>query len=60
MSSTTYYFDSERLKPLVTSFIYEECRFSEVPAQLKKPLRLYVHENIPSVWLSDGFHYLEA
>lgn len=23
-------------------------------------MRVYVHENIPFVWLCDGYHYIEA
>lgn len=27
---------------------------------IKKPFRVYVYDNIPFVWLSDGYHFIEA
>jgi hypothetical protein len=31
-----------------------------VPLTLKKANRFYVHEYIPYLWISDGYHFIEA
>jgi hypothetical protein len=31
-----------------------------MPLALKKPMRVYVQDNIPYVWLSDGYNFMEA
>jgi len=28
--------------------------------ELRQPMRLFVYETLPYLWLSDGFHYIEA
>lgn len=55
-----HYFEQERLKPTVEAFLNSGCDFNEVPMALKKQMRVYVHDNIPHIWLSDGYHFVEA
>lgn len=58
--SLIYSFDKERLKPLVAAFINADFNFNEISAELKKPMRIYIHDNIPLIWLSDGYHFMEG
>jgi Shelterin complex subunit, TPP1/ACD len=58
--SQVFSFENPRLKPALAAYLNSGCDFSEVPAEQKRPIRVYVHENIPKVWLSDGHQYLEA
>lgn len=58
--SSTYYFERENLKPLLTSYINSNFDFEAVPLQLRKSMRLCLWENIPYVWLSDGYHFIEG
>lgn len=56
----TYYFEQQRLKPLISAFLQYGCDFDELPEALKGKMRVYMHENIPSIWLCDGFHFIET
>ena len=58
--ATTYYFEEERLKPAVAAYLNSGCNFNEVSSHLKKQMRLFVQEDIPTIWLSDGKHYIEG
>ena len=60
MSIQNYFFEQEKIKPILTSFINCGCDYNAMPMALKKPMRAYVHDNIPYVWLSDGYHFIEA
>ena len=31
-----------------------------MPIALKKQMRVYIHDNIPHLWLGDGFNFIEA
>jgi len=58
--SQPYTFDDQRLKPTVAAFLNSGCDFNEVPSSLKKQMRVYVHDNIPHLWLCDGYNFMEA
>lgn len=58
--SSSYYFECEKFKPILTSFLNSNCDLNAMPLPLKKPMRLTVHDNIPYVWLSDGYNFIEA
>ena len=58
--ATTYYFEEERLKPAVAAYLNSGCNFNVVSSNLKKQMRLFVQEDIPTIWLSDGKHYIES
>lgn len=58
--TTKYVFESEKFKPIISAYLNAGCNFSEMPSALKKPIRVTVNENIMNIWLSDGFHYIEA
>lgn len=58
--ATTYYFEEERLKPAVAAYLNSGCNFNEVSSHLKKQMRLFVQEDIPTIWLSDGKHFIES
>ncbi|CDW80594.1 UNKNOWN [Stylonychia lemnae] len=58
--SSTHYYDNERIKPLVTSFINANFDFEAIPLQLKKSMRVGVQEHIAFFWVNDGYHFLEA
>jgi Telomere-binding protein beta subunit (TEBP beta) len=58
--SLVYSFDTERFKPLVAAYLNAGFDFNEISPELKKPMRLYIHENIPHIHLSDGFHFIES
>lgn len=58
--TSIYIFEQERLKPVISHFINSGCDFNAVPLELRKSLRLFVIDNIPYMWLSDGFHFIEA
>ena len=55
-----YSFDRERFKPIIAAYLNADFNFNEISSELKKPMRIYVHDNIPHIWLSDGYHYLEG
>jgi len=44
----------------LSAFINNKFDFEAIPLALKKSTRLYVHDYIPYVWLSDGYHLIEA
>ncbi len=58
--TSVYFFENERLKPLVTCFLNVNFDNEAVPIPLKKSIRLAIKENIPLVMVSDGFHNMEA
>ena len=58
--TTTYNFEQERFKPCVMSFLNSNYDFNSIHMQLRRPMRLAVFDIIPSVWLSDGHHYMET
>jgi hypothetical protein len=58
--ATTYYFEEERLKPAVAAYLNSGCNFNEVSSHLKKQMRLFVQEDIPTIMLSDGKHFIES
>jgi hypothetical protein len=58
--SIMYSFDKERFKPAVAAFLNADYNFNEVSAELRKPMRAFIQENIPRIWVSDGFHYIEG
>lgn len=58
--TSTYTFEAARFKPVVQSFLNTGCDFAEVPQELRRQMRVYVHDNIPHLWLCDGYHYMEA
>ena len=58
---TIYQFEKEKLAPVVNLFLRTGANFEEkFPSQFKRPMRLIMTENIPCVFLSDGFYYIEA
>jgi len=58
--SLVYSFDKERFKPLVAAYLNANFNFNEISPELKKPMRIYVHDNIPLIWLGDGYHFIEG
>jgi len=58
--SSTYFFDKERFKPIITSFLNSNCDFNAMPIIHLKPMRIFIYENIPNLWVSDGYHFFEA
>ena len=58
--TTIYNFEHERLQPCVVSYLNSNYDFNSIHLQLRRPMRLAVFDLIPSIWLSDGFHYIEA
>lgn len=58
---TIYQFEKEKLRPIVNLFLRTGANFDEkFPVQFKRPMRLFMSENIPQVNLGDGFFYIEA
>jgi hypothetical protein len=55
-----YAFDKSKLKPIVKKFFTLADGDVEKEALFDKPIRLFMSENIPMVWLSDGYHFIEA
>lgn len=53
-------FESEVLKPFLSAFINNNFDIHAVPLALKKSTRLFIYDLIPYVWLSDGYHFIEA
>ena len=58
--SLVYSFDKEKFKPVVAAYINADFNFNEISPELKKPMRIYVHDNIPQIWLGDGYHFIEG
>ena len=58
--SLVHSFDRERIKPLVAAYLNADFNFNEISPELKKPMRIYVHDTIPHIWLSDGYHFIEC
>lgn len=58
--ASTYQFECERLKPLVTTYINSNFDFEAIPQHMRKTMRVCVQENIVCMWVSDGFHFIEA
>ncbi len=58
---TTYQFTKEKLLPIVDLFLRTGANFDEkFPSQYKRPMRLIMSENIPSISMNDGFTIIEA
>lgn len=56
-----YSFESKRFQPLLEAYLSSNCNFNELPPGIKKQgMRVYIHDNIPSTWLGDGFNFIEA
>jgi len=60
MSSKHYAFDKAKLFPIVKKFFTLADGDAEKEALFDKPQRLFMSENIPMVYLSDGYHFIEA
>jgi hypothetical protein len=58
--SKHYAFDKSKLKPIVKKFFTLPDGDAEKEALFDKPIRLFMSENIPMVYLSDGYHFIEA
>ena len=60
-TTNTYSFEKPKLKNLVQVFLRTGGNWEEgFPASYKKPMRLFIYENIPQIDVCDGFHYMEA
>ena len=58
---STYVFTQEKLKRLVELFLNTGANFDEkFPNPFKKPMRVIMNENIPSVFISDGYFSIDA
>lgn len=56
-----YFFERAKLKNLVQLYMKTGTNWEEgFPAHFKKPMRLFIHENIPVIQMCDGFHFMEA
>ena len=58
--SSTYYFEQERFLPLITAFLNSNFDFEAIPLQLRNSMRVCVWENIPNMFVCDGYHFMEA
>lgn len=57
---STYQFDSQRLKPIITGYLNGGLDLEALPLNLRKHMRLSVQETIPGLWVNDGFNFVEA
>ena len=58
--STAYYFDEQKFKPIIVSYLNSNCDFNSMPIAIKKPMRVFIQDNIPFIWVSDGYHFIEV
>jgi hypothetical protein len=58
--ASTFYFQEQKLKPILQSFFNCNCDIDAVHTELRKGMRLLIHETIPYIWLSDGFNFIET
>ena len=59
--ATVHLFEKEKLKPVVNLFLGTGANYEDkFPTQFKRPMRLVVSENIPSLRVCDGFHWVDA
>ena len=55
-----YVFEQPKFEPIIESFLNSNCNNEQMPPILRKPMRVYFKENIPEMWMSDGFNYIEC
>ncbi len=49
------------LKALLEAYLSSNCNFNDLPPGIKKQnMRVYIHDNIPYIWLCDGHNFIEA
>ena len=58
---STYIFEKEKFSLLMEVFLQTGANFEEkFPSQFKKPMRVIMNENIPMIFLSDGYLTMDA
>ena len=58
---TVHCFTKEKFLPVINLFLATGGNYDEkFPTQFKRPMRLTVSENIPSVRVCDGYHWIDA
>ena len=55
-----YAFDRPKLKGIVKKFFSLSEEERETEGLFDRPIRLFMSENIPLIYLSDGYHFMEA